>query len=59
VLSLKLFKVIVRRNKKFLSLLKHIKAYIDNRDSFTRITILYEGLKEITMRRDKKLLSSF
>jgi hypothetical protein len=47
----------VRRDKKFLPLLGHVKAYIGNRDSFTRITILYEGFKRATMRRDKILSS--
>jgi hypothetical protein len=58
MLNLKLSKAVVRRNKKFLPSLKYIGAYISSRDSFTRITILYEGLKEITMRRDKILSSS-
>jgi hypothetical protein len=57
VLGLKPFKVVVRRDKKFLSSLRYIGAYIGSRDSFIRITIFYEGLKGITMRRDKVLSS--
>jgi hypothetical protein len=57
VLSLKPSEVIARRDKKFLPPLRYVGAYISNRDSFTRITILYGGLREITMRRDKVSLS--
>jgi hypothetical protein len=47
----------VRRDKKFLPLLGHVGAYIGRRDSFTRITILYGGLRGVTMRRGKVLSS--
>jgi hypothetical protein len=47
----------VRRDKRFSLSLGYIGAYIGSRDSFTRITILYEGLRGATMRRDKILSS--
>jgi hypothetical protein len=47
----------VRRGKKFLPSLGHVGAHIGSRDSFTRITILYGGLRGATMRRDKVLSS--
>jgi hypothetical protein len=57
MLGLKLSEVIIRRDKKFSPSLRYIGAYIGSRDSFIRITILYRGLKGVTMRRDKVLSS--
>jgi hypothetical protein len=57
MLSLKSSEAIIRRDKRFLPSLEYVGAYIGNRDSFARITILYKGFKEITMRHDKVLSS--
>jgi hypothetical protein len=57
VLGLKPSEAVIRRDKKFSLSLEHVGAYIGSRDSFTRIMILYGGLREVTMRRDKILSS--